>query len=55
MIRFIAQTLSFLSFLCVVCAAYTGMSGAPLSCVEWTSSAILFAIGSASFGKVQKR
>lgn len=52
MIRFIAQ---ILSFLCVILAAYCGVYNAPVACVEWTGSAILFAIGSVSFGKAQRK
>lgn len=51
MIRFITQTLSFL---CVILAAYCGVYNAPVACMEWTVSAILFAAGSVAFGKAQR-
>jgi hypothetical protein len=51
-IRFITQTISFL---CVILAAYCGVYNAPVACVEWAASAVLFAAGSVAFGKAQRK
>jgi hypothetical protein len=49
-VRILAE---MLSFLCVLLAGFCGMNNMPLTCAEWTGSAILFAIGAACFGRAQ--
>jgi hypothetical protein len=51
-VRILAE---MLSFLCVILAGFCGVYNAPVACMEWTVSAILFAAGSVAFGKAQRK